>query len=185
MSEYSSKQNYATKPRLLWGIRALKKKDYCWKAMTAPCGGEKTDQLPIFFRLVPALHLLWALQNRRFESDKKPEKLLTSDTRPEPGRGDGLPPTGWPRPAARTHWLGSDQGFAWWWWRWWSWSSIRCPRPGGRPGPPLSPHLRDKKKISAQFLAKKPDSDTSQVVRNTAVLQQQYILHIMDILSAE
>lgn len=72
--------------------------------------------------------------------------VLTFDTRRGPTREDGLPPTAWPRPAGWRRPLGSDPASVGWWWRWWSWSSKGCPRAGGRPTPPLIPHLKKKKK---------------------------------------
>lgn len=85
------------------------------------------------------------------ESERGRAKRLTFDTRPGPGHVDGPPPREWRRPAARRHLLASDPEFVWWSWRWWSWSRTRCPRPGGRPGPPLNPHLKERKNVEAGF----------------------------------
>lgn len=67
--------------------------------------------------------------------------ILTFDTHQGPTREGGLPPRAWPRPAGWRRPLDSGPASVGWWWRWWSLSSTGCPRAGGRPAPPLIPHL--------------------------------------------
>lgn len=85
---------------------------------------------------------IWAIQ---VKSVWLWEEILTFDTHPGPTREDGLPPTEWPQLAGWRRPLGSCPAFVGWWWRWWSWSSTGCPKPGGRPAPPPTPHLRKDK----------------------------------------
>jgi hypothetical protein len=67
---------------------------------------------------------------------------LTFDTRPGRGRAGGLPRTEWPPPVDWRRLSVWGPQSSCWWWRRWSWSSTVCPRPGGMPGPPQSPHLQ-------------------------------------------
>lgn len=77
------------------------------------------------------------------ESERAIKKKLTFDTHPRPGRVDGLLLREWPQLGGWRHRLDFHPEIVWWWWRWWSWSRTRCPKPDGRPGPPLSPHLKE------------------------------------------